>query len=207
MSNPQVSAWIKRTPNTLTVLRIALSALVFFLLAAARGAAPGLAPGAGASANTPLLIATALLFVFAASTDFFDGWLARRLDAVSAWGAILDPIADKIAIAAAILGLILLEPSTVVAAPGFIILFRELFVSGLREGLAPRGVKLPVTLAAKWKTTAQLSALTLEIVSAAFPGAPPLRLAAHGGLWLAALLTAWTGAEYTRGAAMALRGS
>ena len=196
----------KWVPNALTVGRIALSSLVFFILAGAAGALPGQNGPPSDPVRTAHLIASLIIFVVAALTDFFDGYLARRLNAASPWGVILDPIADKIAIAAAILGLVVLEPGGAIAIPGFVILFREMFVSGMREGLAPRGIKLPVTQLAKWKTTVQLIALSLEMPAALLPPQHPLRLAAHGLLWLAALLTLWTGWEYARGAAAALGG-
>jgi phosphatidylglycerophosphate synthase len=96
----------------------------------------------------------------------------------------------------------LIRPDPLVAVPGFFILFREMFVSGLREGLAPMGVKIKVTQLAKWKTTVQLAALTLEIVAAGAPG--PLRLLADLSLAGAAALTLVTGVSYLRGAAKAL---
>ena len=196
----------KWVPNALTVGRIALSSLVFFILAGAAGALPGQNGPPSDPVRTAHLIASLIIFVVAALTDFFDGYLARRLNATSPWGVILDPIADKIAIAAAILGLVVLEPGGAIAIPGFVILFREMFVSGMREGLAPRGIKLPVTTLAKWKTTVQLTALSLEMPAALLPPESPLRLGAHALLWLAALLTLWTGWEYARGAAAALGG-
>jgi CDP-diacylglycerol--glycerol-3-phosphate 3-phosphatidyltransferase len=199
------SEWTKRLPNALTIARIVLASLVFFIMAGAAGEAPGQAGAPGADARAALLIAGFIIFVVAAITDYFDGWLARKLQATSPWGVILDPIADKIAIAAAILGLVVLEPTGAIAIPGFAILFREMFVSGLREGLAPRGIKLPVTLLAKWKTTLQLTALALEMPAATTPEGSGWRLAAHALLWLAALITLWTGWDYTRGAARALR--
>jgi CDP-diacylglycerol--glycerol-3-phosphate 3-phosphatidyltransferase len=189
---------LKDVPNALTVGRIALSAATFFLLAAA-------AETPSAFVRDALLVASFLLFAAGAATDYFDGMLARRWNAASPWGVILDPIADKIAIAAAILGLVVLEPGPAIATPGFLILFREMFVSGLREGLAPLGVKLPVTRLAKWKTTVQLIALALEMIAALLPPGDPLRLSAHALLWLAAALTLWTGWTYGRGAAQALK--
>jgi CDP-diacylglycerol--glycerol-3-phosphate 3-phosphatidyltransferase len=197
--------WTKRLPNALTISRIVLSSLVFFILTGAGGALPGQGAAPADGPRAILLIASFVIFAAAAITDYFDGWLARKLNATSPWGVILDPIADKIAIAAAILGLAVLEPSGAIAIPGFLILFREMFVSGLREGLAPRGIKLPVTLLAKWKTTVQLIALSLEMLGAIAPDGAPARMGAHALLWAAALLTLWTGWEYTRGAARALR--
>jgi CDP-diacylglycerol--glycerol-3-phosphate 3-phosphatidyltransferase len=140
-------------------------------------------------------------------TDFFDGWLARKLDAVTVWGAILDPIGDKVLVCGAILGLMALGGAQpMVLLPGGLILFREFTVSALREVGAGRGIKLPVTLLAKWKTTLQLVALAMELVVAAwgaFPLLPqdpavqgPVSLAAHSLFWLATLVTLITGAQY-----------
>ncbi len=194
---------MKALPNILTIARIILGGLVFFLLAGASGVLPGQGgPPTGASG---LIWASFVLFILAAVTDYFDGWLARKLGATSPWGTVLDPIADKIAVAAAILGLVVLAPRGSLPLPGFLILFREVFVSGLREGLAPRGVKLPVTLLAKWKTTLQLVALALEMPATLTPYASPLRVGADLLLWVAVLVTLWTGIEYLRGAIKALR--
>src|SRR6185369_9724460 len=148
-------------------------------------------------------------FVIAAVTDFFDGWLARKLNATSIWGAILDPIGDKVLVCGAILGLLALSPSLgpqpYVVIPAGLILFRDFTVSALREVGAGKGVKLPVTLLAKWKTTLQLTALALELlVSTAgafsFLGDPavlgPLTIAAHTLFWLATIVTLITGAQY-----------
>ena len=114
------------------------------------------------------------------------------------------PIADKIAVAAAILGLSILEPKGMVPIPGFIILFREVFVSGLREGIAPLGIKLPVTRLAKWKTTVQLVALALSMPAVLQPEGGWLRILAGVLLWVAAIITLITGAQYAQGAAKAL---
>src|SRR5690606_38129378 len=84
-------------------------------------------------------------FVIGSATDYVDGWLARKLDAMSPWGAMLDPIADKIAVAGVVVGLAALDPNPTIVIGGFLILFRELFVSGLREVGGARGIKFPVT--------------------------------------------------------------
>lgn len=192
---------VKSIPNLLTALRIALSVAVFFALAvAALHVAPGIyAP----DSSRPLIAFAFVAFVVCALTDFFDGWLARRLDAKSAWGAILDPIGDKIAVLAAVLGLLLLEPRFGIAIPGFLILFREVFISGLREAGAGRGLSFPVTQLAKWKTTVQLTALSLEILAAAI-ALPGLATVADLLLWVAAAMTLWTGGQYTLAAARQL---
>ena len=194
---------MKALPNLITVGRILLAALVFMLLADAAGVLPG---EGGPPRDAAALVWTALgVFVVAALTDFVDGWLARRLDAASPWGAVLDPIADKIAVTAAILGLIVLSPLGSVPLPGFLILFREVFISGLREGVAPKGVKLPVTTLAKWKTTVQLVALAAEMPATLAPYGSSIRVGADLLLWFAVVITLWTGVEYLRGAATALR--
>jgi CDP-diacylglycerol--glycerol-3-phosphate 3-phosphatidyltransferase len=185
---------LKAIPNILTGARIVLGVLVFALLAAAR-----LTVALGGLRAFVLLAFAA--FVIAAATDFFDGWLARRLSAQSAWGAMLDPIADKIAVLAAILGLLWLAPRLSLALPGFLILARELFVSGLREAGGARGVRFPVTQLAKWKTTIQLVALSAEILAAGGLLPPWLIAVADALLWIAALLTLWTGLDYARAAA------
>jgi len=189
--------WLKALPNLLTGARIVLGVLVFALLAAAR-----LTVALG-GLRALVLVAFAA-FVIAAVTDFFDGWLARRLSAQSAWGAMLDPIADKIAVLAAVLGLVWLAPRLSVAIPGFLILMRELFVSGLREAGGARGVRFPVTPLAKWKTTIQLVALSAEILAAGGLLAPMLVDVADALFWIAALLTLWTGLDYARAAAAQL---
>lgn len=186
----------KDLPNLLTITRILGSAAVFFILAAAATAPP--------EARAALILWAAGVFAAAAMTDFLDGWLARRLQATSLWGAILDPVADKIAIASALCGLLLLDPSLRIALPGALILFREMFVSGLREGLAPLRLRIPVSRLAKWKTTVQLIALVLEMLRLNAPAAGAFAWTADA-LWAAAAaITLVTGAQYALGARKAL---
>jgi cardiolipin synthase len=149
----------------------------------------------------------------AAVTDYFDGWLARKLDAVTVWGAILDPIGDKVLVCGAILGLMALGPQPLVVLPCGLILFREFTVSALREVGAGKGVKLPVTMLAKWKTTLQLIALAGELLVACWGafGLPvesqdSVALFAHGLLWLATIVTLITGAQYWEQTRKALAG-
>ncbi|HEY1427320.1 MAG TPA: CDP-diacylglycerol--glycerol-3-phosphate 3-phosphatidyltransferase [Caulobacteraceae bacterium] len=197
-------------PNALTALRLVLSLFVFFALAVA-GQVDGL------DRDTRFLLVRLALaaFVVAAVTDFFDGWLARRYGAVSVAGAILDPIADKVLICAAILGLLALTEVPAFIIPAALILFREFAVSALREVAAGRNVKLPVTLLAKWKTTFQLVALAALMLTAAWPAyslpANPnlwigALLTAYGLFWIACLVTLVTGAQYAAQAWRALGG-
>ncbi|MGB1027703.1 MAG: CDP-diacylglycerol--glycerol-3-phosphate 3-phosphatidyltransferase, partial [Rhodospirillaceae bacterium] len=105
------------------------------------------------------------LFILAAITDFFDGWLARKMGSVSDLGRFLDPIADKLLVAAVLLMLAAMDRLDVWSYPAAcIILMREILVSGLREYLAELQVRMPVTKLAKWKTTVQLIALPVLIV-------------------------------------------
>lgn len=158
--------------------------------------------------NTSWAMTAALaVFALAAATDFLDGYAARRRSETSALGAALDPLADKLLIAAALLLLTrngVIHDGGVIAA--LVILLRELFVGGLREALAQMGRALPVTPLAKWKTAAQLIAVGLLLAAA--PGGllgETARPAAAGALWLAAILTLWTGFVYAARGIGALR--
>jgi cardiolipin synthase len=147
-----------------------------------------------------------LLYALAAITDYFDGYLARAQGTVSKLGVFLDPIADKIMVAAVIVMLISTERVMaghpvvagwhVVAA--LIILLREIAVSGLREFLAQLQVSVPVSKLAKWKTTFQMVALGLLILAGAFPAFPAMHSAGLACLWAAAVLTLVTGWDYLR---------
>src|SRR6185312_7456982 len=120
---------MKSIPNILTIGRLALTLAVLVCLALAARA------GTGDQAKAVLQAWAFVGFVIAAITDFFDGWLARKLGAESLLGAILDPIADKALVAGAIVGL--LAVGVPIALSGGLILFREFAVSALRETLAP----------------------------------------------------------------------
>lgn len=140
------------------------------------------------------------IFVIASLTDFLDGYLARIWNQTSNIGRMLDPIADKLLVASILL---------LVAADGtiagwslwaaIIILCREILVSGLREYLAALKVSVPVTRIAKWKTTAQLVAIAFLLAGPA--GDKVLPYTTEIGivlLWVAALLTIYTGYDYFR---------
>ncbi len=140
------------------------------------------------------------LFVAAAVTDFFDGYLARMWSQQSALGRMLDPIADKLLVAAMLF--MLVADRTIVGmsvVAGIVILCREILVSGLREFLAELKVSLPVSKVAKWKTTAQLLALGFLILGPAgdevLPHSTQIGLVL---LWIAAILTIYTGWDYLR---------
>ncbi len=169
-------------PNLLTLLRIviipALVAMLYLDTAVARWIA-------------------CALFAVAAVTDYFDGYFARHWNQVSPLGRFLDPIADKLLVAAVILMLVGIDAiRELLILPALIILCREILVSGLREYLAEIRVTLPVSKLAKWKTTIQLTALGFLIVGETGPAILPVQLIGEVGLWLAALLTLITGYDY-----------
>jgi CDP-diacylglycerol--glycerol-3-phosphate 3-phosphatidyltransferase len=204
---------LKALPNILTGSRLVMALFMFVAFAAASGAVPYYADRLEPEAQFALQRWAVYAFVAAALTDFLDGWLARKLNAESVWGAILDPIGDKVLVCGAILGLMSLGPQPMVVLPAGLILFREFTVSALREVTAGKGVSLPVTLLAKWKTTLQLVALAMELIAAAWgafalPDGTPFRYGfettAHVLLWLAALVTLITGFQYWEQARKAL---
>ena len=136
------------------------------------------------------------LYVVGAVTDWLDGWVARRYDQVSEFGKFMDPISDKIFVVTMLLLLIAFDRiQGIFVLAVIVILVREFLVSGLREFLGPKEIKLPVTNLAKWKTTAQMVATGMLIVT------PVSSFAYYGGhalLCAAAVLTAITGWGYMR---------
>ena len=140
------------------------------------------------------------VFVAAGITDYLDGYYARIWQQQSAFGRMLDPIADKLLVASCLLMLAADETIrgwTLFAA--VIILCREILVSGLREYLAELRVGVPVTRLAKWKTTAQLVAVGFLVASEA--GDQVIPVVTQVGiwlLWLSAMLTLYTGYDYMR---------
>ena len=140
------------------------------------------------------------IYTAAAITDFFDGYLARAWAQQSSLGRMLDPIADKLLVAAVLLVLSAnrtIEGASLWAA--IVILCREILVSGLREYLAELRVPVPVTAVAKWKTTAQLIALGFLIAGppgeAILPGSIEIGIVL---LWISAILTLYTGWDYMK---------
>ncbi|SEJ01908.1 CDP-diacylglycerol--glycerol-3-phosphate 3-phosphatidyltransferase [Sphingomonas sp. OV641] len=144
------------------------------------------------------------LYCLMGITDYFDGYLARAQGAVSRLGVFLDPIADKIMVAAVILMLVGTRHNDTAVITGvhivaaLVILLREIAVSGLREFLAGLQVSLPVSRLAKWKTTLQLVALGALILAGALPDLGWIKLVGLVSLWGAAVLTIVTGWDYLR---------
>jgi cardiolipin synthase (CMP-forming) len=141
-----------------------------------------------------------VLFVAAAVTDWLDGYLARAWAQQSTLGRMLDPIADKLIVGATLLMLVADNTIAGVAVwAAVIILCREILVSGLREFLAELNVKVQVSQLAKFKTTLQMIALAVLLAGpAAEKILPGTMLAGIMLLWLAALLTLWTGYDYLK---------
>ena len=177
-------------PNLLTLSRILAVPLLVFLL----------------WRPTPIDYAiTFVLYCLVGITDYFDGYLARAQGKISRLGQFLDPIADKIMVAAVLVMLISSRKANpipeidglhIIAA--LIILLREIIVSGLREFLGPLNVSVPVSALAKWKTTLQLVALGALILSGAFPNDEWIHTTGLACLWAAAALTLITGYDYLR---------
>jgi CDP-diacylglycerol--glycerol-3-phosphate 3-phosphatidyltransferase len=148
---------------------------------------------------------TFVLYCIVGLTDYFDGYLARAQGTVSRLGVFLDPIADKIMVAAVIVMLVSSRASSgepVIHGfhiiPALVILLREIIVSGLREFLAGLQISIPVSKLAKWKTTFQLISLGALILAGATPQWPFVHLAGLLFLWSAAALTLVTGWDYLR---------
>lgn len=141
-----------------------------------------------------------ITFTLAGITDFFDGYLARATGSVSKIGQFLDPIADKLMVGAILIMVVSIGwvsgPHVIAAV---IIMCREILVSGLREFLAGIQVSVPVSLLAKWKTTMQMIALGALVWAEGAPvfGLPALEIGL-GLLWIAAILTLYTGYDYLR---------
>jgi cardiolipin synthase (CMP-forming) len=171
-------------PNILTLSRIAAIPVIVGLMFVPAAWADWLA---------------CVLFAAAAITDYLDGYLARVWSQMSAIGKFLDPIADKLLVAAVLFMLVAVEKiGQISVLPAIVILMREVMVSGLREYLAGIRVSVPVSRLAKWKTAVQMVALGILIVGDAGPDIVPVRLIGEIGLWIAALLTLVTGWDYLR---------
>lgn len=168
-------------PNIITIVRIlAIIPIVWLVM----------------DGDITLRIIALVLYIIAAASDWLDGYLARAWNQYSDLGRMLDPIADKL-----LVGILI----TALAWDGSLsgwdmipvtaILFREFFVSGLREFLGNTSVVLPVSKLAKWKTTIQLVALGIILLERIVPG---FGLVSDIVLWVAGALTLWTGWQYLR---------
>jgi cardiolipin synthase len=140
-----------------------------------------------------------LAFISACFTDFLDGYVARLWRQTTRFGQFLDPVADKLLVASTLLMLVgfgRIQPVSFL--PAIIILCREILVSGLREYLSDIHVKMPVTQLAKWKTAAQMIAISLLLIGDISPFGNTVNFLGEGLLWLAAILTLITGYAYVK---------
>jgi CDP-diacylglycerol--glycerol-3-phosphate 3-phosphatidyltransferase len=182
---------LQKLPNQLTIMRIILIpvlVLVYYLPVHWHNEA------------------AATLFVLAAITDWLDGYLARRWQAASRFGAFLDPVADKLIVAAALVMLVQSDPSLSTTLPVIIIISREIIISALREWMASIGENTTVAVAyvGKLKTAAQMIAITLLIYGQDIAGSPIYTIGLIA-LYAATLLTLWSMIQYLRAAWSALQ--
>jgi CDP-diacylglycerol--glycerol-3-phosphate 3-phosphatidyltransferase len=150
--------------------------------------------------------AAGLLFGLAGISDFFDGYLARRLGLTSNFGAFLDPVADKLIVSTALVLLVQADPQITLALVAAIIIGREITVSALREWMSQIGARahVAVSIFGKWKTTFQIIGITLMLYREPLLTLPVYRV----GEWLvyaAAALTLWSMIDYLRAAGPAMR--
>lgn len=169
-------------PNTLASLRILLAPLMFWIILN-----PEFFIQNGFHVTWNYYFAS-LLFVLASITDFFDGYIARELNQATLLGAILDPLADKMLTLAAFLGLMMIGEASAWAI--YIILVRELFITGLRTVAVSEGISVKASRAGKVKTVSQMVAIGFLLMH--WPFGDLL-------LWIAVALTVYSGLEYLWG--------
>jgi len=183
---------ILNIPNILTLARIIL--IPVFLLVAYWP------PAIGFNETSPDVtrhIILTTIFVVAAVTDWFDGYLARTLNQTSAFGRFLDPVADKLMVAAALIVLVQWQPSISMAFAAIVIISREITVSALREWMAELGARTSVAVSTvgKYKTAFQMIAITVFLLNW-----PPLEMLAYALLYTAVVLTLWSMFIYLKAA-------
>ncbi|WP_349431041.1 CDP-diacylglycerol--glycerol-3-phosphate 3-phosphatidyltransferase [Methylomarinum sp. Ch1-1] len=178
-------------PTCLTLLRIALIpllAVVFYL------------PWEYSN------IACTAIFIIAGVTDWLDGYLARKMSLETAFGAFLDPVADKLMVAFVLVLLVQSQGSAYLAIPAAIIIGREITIASLREWMAEIGqrAKVKVSQLGKWKTTAQMVAIGMLLYRQDFLGLP-INMIGYWLLYLAAILTLWSMINYLMAAVSTLK--
>ena len=193
MSSPSVAEAVRRgtrvaaLPNLLTLLRVVLVPVLVVVLLWPT-------PGARAVAGG--------CFLLACLTDFFDGWLARRHGLTTALGQLLDPLADKLIVAAALIMLAAVPPEPRVPAwMAVVIVLREIAVTGLRGIASSEGVLVPAQELGKYKMILQMFALESLLVHYRYPvPGTGLEVDFHAAgmvfLWMALVLAVWSGVDY-----------
>lgn len=177
-------------PTCLTLLRVALIpllAVVFYL------------PWVHSN------IACTVIFFLAGMTDWLDGYLARKMQLETPFGAFLDPVADKVMVAFVLVLLVQQQASPYLAVPAAIIIGREITIASLREWMAEIGqtAKVKVSQMGKWKTTAQMLAIGFLLYREDFLGMP-INTMGYVLLYIAAALTLWSMVNYLSAALKAM---
>ncbi len=180
---------ILNIPNILAFIRILMAPIMFWVIIT-----PEFFTDQGIHITWVYYLA-ALLFVLASTTDFFDGYIARNLNQITLLGKILDPLADKMLTIGAFLALMVMGDASAWAI--YIIIVRELFITGLRTVAVAEGIDVSASWAGKVKTVIQMIAIGFLIMH--WPLATAL-------LWFAVVLTIYSGAEYIIGFAKAFKG-
>ena len=166
-------------PNILTLLRVGcipLMVAAFYLIGPYSG------------------FLSALIFLVAAITDWFDGWLARTLNQESEFGAFMDPVADKLIVATALVLLVAHYDNIWITLAAMVIIGREILVSALREWMARSGrsESVAVTIVAKFKTTLQMTAITILLWRSDEGPTDTWLLAGYAAMVIAVVLTLWS---------------
>ena len=183
---------ILNIPNVLTLARIVL--IPVFLLIAYWPPAIGVG---GHEGSMPRHLILTGLFILAAITDWLDGYLARALNQSSAFGRFLDPVADKLMVAAALVVLVQWQPTISMAFAAIVIISREITISALREWMAELGARTSVAVSyvGKLKTTFQMIAISVFLLNW-----KPIEPLAYVLLYAAVILTFWSMVIYLRAA-------
>lgn len=168
-------------PNFLTILRIILAFFLLAIILYGEWILPDFVHSSWVN------YCACLVFCLASITDFFDGFIARTFKVESIFGEIFDPLADKLLMLSALIGLLFLERANAWAV--FLILSREFFITGLRVVAASKGVRVAATNLGKYKTGLQITAIAFLLMDYAL-GVPLL--------WLAVALTLYSGADYVK---------
>ncbi len=177
MAKPQIF----NIPNILAFIRLLLAPVMFLFLVNQNA---DIFEGID---KTWLNFTAAFIFVIASATDFFDGYIARTFNQVTVLGSILDPLADKMLTLAGFLGLMMLGAASPWAI--FLIITRELFITGLRVSAVSQGLNISASWMGKVKTVVQMIAIGFLLMQ--WPGGEIL-------LWIAVILTLYSGYEYVR---------
>ena len=151
-------------------------------------------------------IACTVIFFIAGFTDWLDGYLARKMGLETAFGAFLDPVADKVMVAFVLVLIIQIQASATLAIAGAIIISREIIIASLREWMAEIGqrAKVKVSELGKWKTTTQMIAIGFLLYREDLIGLP-INLIGYWLLYIAAFLTLWSMANYLSAAYTTLK--